>query len=123
MPIVPVAGWEGMYDRFLRDLLTRVRLSRITLGSICSYPAALSLTEQTLGPSNPIAVALDKANGKSPDGRLRFAANVRENIYRRLLATLREMAPGLEISLCLEDPRMFCSLGLEDGHGRCNCVL
>jgi spore photoproduct lyase len=123
MPIVPVAGWEGLYDRFLRDLLTRVGLSRITLGSICSYPAALSLTEKTLGASNPISVALDKAGGKSPDGRLRFPAMIRERVYRRLLATIRETAPGLEISLCLEDPRMFCSLGLENGRGRCNCVL
>jgi hypothetical protein len=73
--------------------------------------------------ANPVSVLLDKAGGKSPDGRLRFPASVRENVYRRLIATIREQAPGLEISLCLKDLGMFCSLGLERTRGRCNCVL
>ncbi len=36
MPIIPIPDWEMIYGEFLTELLTRIRLSRITLGSICS---------------------------------------------------------------------------------------
>ena len=40
MPIIPVADWPTVYGRFMTTLLESVPLSRITLGSICSYPAS-----------------------------------------------------------------------------------
>ena len=38
MPIIPVPDWQETYGRLLLTLLESVSLSRITLGSICSYP-------------------------------------------------------------------------------------
>jgi spore photoproduct lyase len=123
MPIVPIAGWESIYREFLIDLVGRVRLRRITFGSICSYPQAIRLMEQKIGASNPISVHFERNRGQAGDGRTRFPIELREKVYRHLLQTVQEAAPGLEIGLCLEDPSMFGRLGLHGSTGRCNCVL
>jgi spore photoproduct lyase len=123
MPIIPLPDWETTYGEFLSDLLGRVRLSRITLGSICSYPQAMRLTEQKLGRDNPISMQLDrKGRGKS-DGRTRFPRELRETVYRHLLNQIQRLDPGLEVGLCLEEDYMFDALGMSASLGRCNCVL
>ncbi len=123
MPIIPISGWEAIYREFLTDLLSRVRLRRITLGSICSYPQAVRLMEQKLGRENPISVQLDRRQSRMSDGRARFPQKLREKAYRRLVRTIREVNAEVEIGLCLEEPSMFDSLDMGDSMGRCNCVL
>ena len=137
MPIIPVADWPTVYGRFMTTLLELVPLSRITLGSICSYPQAQRLMELKLGKENVISSLLrglsqysSDENGtvpftpaKSDDGRLRFSRSTREDVYRQLIDCVRRIRPDLEIGLCLEDEAMFVSLGLQRSMGRCNCVL
>jgi spore photoproduct lyase len=123
MPIIPIAGWEAIYHEFLTDLLSRVRLQRITLGSICSYPQAMRLTEQKLGRENPISARLERRQGRMSDGRIRFPRELRESVYRHLLDVTRQADAEVEIGLCLEEPSMFDSLAMGDSIGRCNCVL
>jgi len=123
MPIIPLPDWETIYGDFLSDLLGRVRLSRITLGSICSYPQAMCLTEQKLGRDNPISAQVDRRrNGKS-DGRTRFPRELREKVYRHLLNQIQRLDRNLEVGLCLEEECMFDALGMRASLGRCNCVL
>jgi len=123
VPIIPIARWEAIYREFLSDLLSRVRLQRITLGSICSYPQAMRLTEQKLGRENPISVQLDRRQSRMSDGRARFPQELREEVYRHLLRTIRQQDGDVEIGPCLEEPPMFDSLDMRDSVGRCNCVL
>jgi hypothetical protein len=123
MPIIPIAGWESIYREFLLGLFGRVRLSRITFGSICSYPQAVRLMEQKIGKTSLISANFDRERSSASDGRIRFPVDLRERIYRHLIETVREAAPGLEMGLCLEDPSMFGRLGLPESPGRCNCVL
>jgi DNA repair photolyase len=126
MPIIPAPDWRTVYGSFLQHLLNRVRLTRITLGSICSYPHALRLTKGKLGAANPISTQLARsARGQNniTDGRIRFPTTLRAEIYRYLLEVIRRNAPALEIALCLEDRSMFDTLGMQDDIGRCNCVL
>jgi spore photoproduct lyase len=123
MPIIPTADWQEVYARFMATLLQSVPLSRITLGSICSYPQAQRLMERKLGKQNAISTLLDPGPAKSDDGRLRFARSAREEVYRWLIERIRRQRPDVEIGLCLEDEAMFASLGLQEGIGRCNCVL
>jgi spore photoproduct lyase len=123
MPIIPILGWEALYGEFLEELLRRVPLGRITLGSICSYPQALRLTDLKLGRDNLISASVERANGKSGDGRLRFPRVVRRQVYRVLVDAIRRIRPDLEIGLCLEDQTMFNALDLAPSAGRCNCVL
>lgn len=120
MPIIPISGWAQVYQELLTDLFSRVALQRVTLGSICSYPQAMRLTEQRLGRANPIFVQLDR--GRMSDGRVRFPRGLREEVYRHLLRTIRQLRGNVEIGLCLEEPSMFRSLGIAESMGRCNCV-
>jgi spore photoproduct lyase len=123
MPIIPLPDWETIYSEFLSHLLGRVRLARITLGSICSYPQAMRLTEQKLGLDNSISLQIDRQRAGNTDGRTRFPCELREKVYRLLLDQIQRLAPSLEIGLCLEDEKMFDTLGMRASLGRCNCVL
>jgi DNA repair photolyase len=123
MPIIPVADWREIYSRFIMTLLKSVPLSRITLGSICSYPQAQRLMELKLEKNNVISSLLNYAPSKSIDGRLRFNRSTREEVYKYMIECIRRERPDLEIGLCLEDEAMFASLGLQERIGRCNCVF
>jgi hypothetical protein len=107
----------------MATLLESVPLSRITLGSICSYPQAQRLVELKLGKQNAISALLECGPAKSDDGRLRFSRFAREEVYRCLIECIQRVRPDLEIGLCLEDEPMFASLDLQESIGRCNCVL
>jgi spore photoproduct lyase len=122
MPIIPLPGWQTLYDNFLSALLSRVRLSRLTLGSICSYPQALHLTEQTLGRDNPISTRLEPRRTPG-DGRRRFPREVRQAVYGHLIDTIRRADAELEIGLCLEESELASTLSTRFPLGRCNCVL
>lgn len=123
MPIVPIADWESIYREFLLGVLKRVHLSRITFGSLCSYPQAVRLMELKFGKVNLISSHFDRGRASVGDGRIRFPADLRERAYRHLIQTVQEAAPGLETGLCLEEHSMFDRLGLRTRLGRCNCVL
>jgi spore photoproduct lyase len=121
MPIIPVEKWQNMYADFLKDLLSRVRLERITLGQICSYSGALKLTEQKLGRKNPISSQLEKT--KSKDGRIRFPFKLRIAVYKYLIDTIKQVQPDLHIGLCMEEHPIFKALNMESAIGCCNCVV
>ncbi|MBW7992269.1 MAG: hypothetical protein FVQ84_19955 [Planctomycetes bacterium] len=121
MPIVPVEGWKKIYSNFIENLLMSVPLERITLGQICSYSAALKLTERKLGKNNPISNRLEKV--KSNDGRVRFLLKLRIDIYRSLIDKIKKLKPKLPIGLCMEEYQVFKALNMESAIGCCNCVL
>ena len=123
MPIVPIPEWQQHYDEFLEQLLTRVKLDRLTLGGVCSYGPALSLMERKLGPDNLISRSLSVVNNPPGDGRARYPLELRGAIYGHLLRTIRRLQPDLVCSLCMENEALAGSLGLAGNIGRCNCVL
>jgi spore photoproduct lyase len=121
MPIIPVEGWQNTYSKFLVDLLGSTPLDRVTLGQICSYTGALRLTERKLGRKNPISCRLKKT--KSNDGRIRFPLELRLEVYRHLIDTIKKLKPRLDIGLCMEEHQIFEALNMESTIGCCNCVL
>jgi DNA repair photolyase len=123
MPIVPIPQWRQHYHEFLEQLLSRVKLDRLTLGGICSYGPALNLMERKLGSDNPISRSLFVANNPPGDGRARYALDLRRAIYDHLLRTVRRLQPDVVCALCMEDVVLARSLGLGGNIGRCNCVL
>jgi spore photoproduct lyase len=121
MPIIPVERWQKIYTEFTWYLLDSVPLQRLTLGGICSYKAARALMESKLGSRNPISADLE--NVPSPDGRSRYTASLRNEIYTHIIKVAKDIRPDLEIALCLEEENLWKSSGLENNRGRCNCVL
>ena len=79
--------------------------------------------ELKLGKENAISALLDRGQGRSADGRLRFDPSMRAKVYGHLIKCIKRIRPDMEIGLCLEDESMFASLGLQESVGRCNCVL
>ena len=123
MPIIPVDGWQDIYTDFLLELLGSIRLDRITLGGLCSYPDALRLMESKLGHANVISQALNMAPRKSADGRSRYPQSLRLDMYSQLISAIRSLQPDLSTSLCLEERSVFEALDMTASLGRCNCVL
>jgi spore photoproduct lyase len=123
MPMIPLPGWRGAYEQLLCEVLDRVRLDRITLGGICSFPAARRLMEAKLGADNAISAELRQNTGRSSDGRSRYSPARRIDMYGHLIHIIRREAPSLGIGLCLEEREVFEALGLEERIGKCNCVL
>jgi DNA repair photolyase len=122
MPLIPVSGWEKMYGQFLRDLLTRIPIRRLTLGGICIYRNAQKLMERTLGQKNDISRRIAD-DGAACDGRARYGRELRTRMYLRLLRVAREIRPDLQLALCLEDRSVWNSVHTEVGLGPCNCIL
>ncbi|UCC29693.1 MAG: hypothetical protein JSU86_16000 [Phycisphaerales bacterium] len=123
MPIIPIARWRDVYGMFLQELITTVPLARITLGGICSYDGALSLTDFKLGPGNTVSRALHRCGFKSADGRRRYVVSERIEMYRHLITAIRRLDPQRPIALCLEERAVFEALGMMGNAGHCNCVL
>jgi spore photoproduct lyase len=122
MPMVPIENWEGIYRDFVRRLLGVAPIQRLTLGGICSYPAARRLMEGKWGPAN--VVSGNFATGRaSEDGRCRYDPALRERMYRLVIQAAKELLPNLEIALCLEEPALWRATQLQENIGRCNCCL
>jgi len=123
MPIIPIPDWQSHYDALLEQLLTQVKLDRLTLGGICSYGPALNMMERKLGENNLISRSLTVLSNDPNDGRTRYPPHLRREIYSHLLITIGRYQPDLTCALCMEDVRLAESLGLAGNIGRCNCVL
>ncbi len=121
MPVIPVEGWQKIYSNFIENLLMSIPLERITLGQICSYSAALKLTERKLGRTNPISNRLEKV--KSKDGRIRFPLKLRTEVYKYLIHIIKKLKPQLPVGLCMEEHQIFEALNLQSAIGCCNCVV
>jgi len=122
MPVIPVEGWRERYRDFVRRLLSEVPLQRLTVGGICSYKNARALMERELGASNCISGRMERV-GKSQDGRLRYPAALRVDIYDCILDVVKEVRPDLELALCLEEPPVWNAVAERHPIGRCNCIL
>ncbi len=120
MPILPVEDWRQHYAELVEQIFDTVRPDRITLGSICSYPGALRLTERTLGKDNVISNNLGRET--SPDGRRRFSRELRSHFYRHLIGAVRRHDRALPLGLCFEEPEVWHACGLDPRAASCNCI-
>ncbi|MBM3472951.1 MAG: hypothetical protein FJX75_06780 [Armatimonadetes bacterium] len=123
MPMIPVEGWREAHAEAVAKALRAVRPSRITLGGICMYRSALNAmrgrgSREALSPIlnhlRPPAFARD---------RYRFREDVRTAMCAHMLTCIRETDPSMPVSLCLETPEVWESVGLRPEEAPCNCLL
>lgn len=122
MPLIPVPDWERKYDEFLNSLLTRVPISCLTFGGICSYANARRLLDQKLGTNTVISrsiIGVDTAL----DGRTRYPRSLRVRMYTHLARCAREIRSDVPLALCLEEQAVWDEVNTEVKLGRCNCIL
>ena len=122
MPIIPIEGWQDIYTKFIRCLLTAVPVQRLTLGGICIYKGARSLLERKMGTNNSISANISGLK-YSKDGRERYPQSLRKEMYSCIAKETRKIRPDLDVALCLEELPFREYLGLASQLGRCNCVL
>jgi spore photoproduct lyase len=122
MPMIPVGNWQDYYSAFIKRLLERVPLSRLTIGGICIYKNARKLMEHKLGAENPISTNIDRGSDLK-DGRARYAEDNRLEMYSHIIDIARQVRPDLELALCLEGPQVWEAVGLRASMGHCNCGL
>jgi spore photoproduct lyase len=123
MPIIPVPDWRQVYGDLLEQLLTRVRLDRITLGGVCSYGPALNVTHEKLGTDNAIVKSLTVLSDGPDDGRTRYSHALRAELYTFMRDTIRRFQPELTVALCMESHAIADEVGLFGNIGKCNCIL
>jgi spore photoproduct lyase len=133
MPMVPVAGWREVYADAVRKTVRIVRPSRVTLGGICMYRSALNAmrrrTEKgteafspTAGENASVPFSALQPPAFAGD-RYRYRPEVRLELYAHMLACIREADASVPVSLCLETPEVWGSVGLRPEEAPCNCLL
>jgi spore photoproduct lyase len=128
MPMIPVEGWREAYAEAVGEALRAVRPSRITLGGICMYRSALNAMKRRLverGEEWDGGILGSVSENPSVPflGRYRFREDVRTEMYAHMLARIREVDPSIPVSLCLETPEVWASVGLRPEEAPCNCLL
>ena len=125
MPMIPMAGWRERHAEAMRRALAAVRASRITLGGICMYQPALSAMRRRRdvdeGCLRPILDNLERPPTRRE--RFRFRPEMRQELYGHMIDGIREIDPTIPVSLCLETPEVWRSVGLDPTQPACNCLL
>ncbi len=97
-PVIMHGDWESSYTALIRELLSRVRLQRLSLGRFFICPRAIHLMEQHLGKTNAITQMFTNRGRTNPDAL--FAPHHRDEVCGRLENVARSVQPDIEIGYC-----------------------
>ena len=127
-PIVPLRGWQKQYLRLLRsiqkvaqpELLTLWTLSMIELSELPAIVPLESLDPQARRWAEEEAENLGGVKGAP------FPPAYRSRLYREIASMAQDILPDSRVSLCLETPQLWRSLGAlvtprKRGRFVCNC--
>ena len=105
-PLIYFPGWEAAYRRTVEALGEAAparSIAWISLGGLRFPPALRPLIHQRFPGSRWAAQEMVRA----PDGKLRYFKDLRVEMYGRLRQWLEEAAPGVQVYLCMESPRVW----------------
>jgi spore photoproduct lyase len=97
MPVIPCAGWQELYGDFVRDLVSKLPLQRLSVGGICMSPAALSSLQRTKGEENDISMALMKGHRFS-QGRVWYTQELSQTVQRLIVESAHSVNSDLHIA-------------------------
>ena len=105
-PLIYFPGWEEAYRRTVAALGEAVpsgAIAWISLGGLRFMPAMRPLIHRRFPGSRVASQEMVRA----PDGKLRYFKSLRVEMYGRLREWLGEAAPGAQLYLCMESPRIW----------------
>ena len=105
-PLIYFPGWEEAYRRTVASLGEAVpcgAIAWISLGGLRFLPAMRPLIHRRFPGSRVASQEMVRA----PDGKLRYFKSLRVEMYGRLREWLGEAAPGAQLYLCMESPRIW----------------
>ncbi|MFH1856016.1 MAG: spore photoproduct lyase family protein [Candidatus Omnitrophota bacterium] len=101
-PIVYYEGWERDYEDVVNLLFDKIEARRvrwISLGTFRFYRGLKKVIENRFPASN----ILDGELFPGYDGKMRYAENVRLDIYKKMLGWIRKRAKDVFVYLCMEN--------------------
>jgi spore photoproduct lyase len=105
-PLIIYDGCEQDYTAVIEDLFSHVSADNIvwiSLGTL-RFPASVKMVIQNRFPDSKI-VYEEFITG--PDGKMRYFKPLRINIYRKIIACIREHAPDAAVYLCMENDEIW----------------
>jgi spore photoproduct lyase len=105
-PLILYEGWEKDYRRLLRELFSSVSAQNIvwiSLGSFRFMPSLKPIIQKRFKKSRIIYGEFIPG----VDGKMRYFKPLRMELYRRMVAWIRELAPDVIIYLCMEDHEVW----------------
>ncbi|HOX37783.1 MAG TPA: hypothetical protein PL033_07325 [Candidatus Brocadiia bacterium] len=129
-PIVPLAGWEDDITELAATLLSRVSPDLITL-DVVGWMTARQMSEcMDIGSFAPDArKEVETLLETRPDtirGKHLLSHELRTRIFERTLDAFRGIDPGVRLSICMETPEMWETmgerLGMKPGGQVCCCA-
>jgi spore photoproduct lyase len=110
-PLIYYHGWEEEYEQAVKDIFSRVDVSRvawISLGAMRFTPNLRSIIRQRFPNSTiPCGEFVPGHHGK-----LRYFRPIREEMYSRMMTWIRRAAPQVFVYLCMESRAVWqCSFG------------
>ncbi|MGD2185473.1 MAG: DNA photolyase [Desulfobacterales bacterium] len=101
-PLVIYDGCEEDYKQVVQDLFASVSADNIvwiSLGTL-RFPPSVKTVIQKRFPDSKI-IYEEFITG--PDGKMRYFKPLRIDLYRKIVAYIRELAPAVLVYLCMED--------------------
>ncbi|NLH39505.1 MAG: hypothetical protein GX445_05530 [Elusimicrobia bacterium] len=112
-PIISVEGWESSYSNmisFLFSIIKTDELKWISIGTFRFKPRTKKIIEQRFMNN----IILDEEMVLDFDNKLRYPKNLRKDIYLKIIDLLKIYKfPTERIYLCMEDTKMWNSVGLK----------
>ncbi|MEE9496723.1 MAG: DNA photolyase, partial [Desulfobacterales bacterium] len=105
-PLIIYDGCEEDYTEVIEDLFSHVSADNIvwiSLGTL-RFPSSVKTVIQNRFPNSKI-VYEEFITG--PDGKMRYFKPLRINIYRKIIACIREHAPDAAVYLCMENDEVW----------------
>ncbi len=105
-PLLLYEGWEKDYKRVVRELFSAVSSESIvwiSLGSFRFMPALKKIVQDRF-PNSGIVYG-EFVPGL--DGKMRYFKPLRLDLYRKMVAWIRELAPDVTVYFCMEDEEVW----------------
>ena len=105
-PLILYEGWEKDYRRLVRELFASVSAQNIvwiSLGSFRFMPSLKPIIQRRFKKSRIIYGEFIPG----VDGKMRYFKPLRIQLYRKMVAWIRELAPDVMLYFCMEDEEVW----------------
>ena len=124
-PIFPIANWKKAYGKLVEDLVSKSKITRITLGT----PRGLAKTRIYSKDLSWWKFAFEENPIEETGWGKKLASSLRKEIYSHMIDTLKDKDFNGSIALCKETDKMWEELGIKVGsypdwkYCKCNCII
>lgn len=113
-PIIWHPEWKKNYDTLVDELCTRFSpadVSFLSLGALRFQPEQRHLMRERFGMSSWV---MQSEMHPSRDGKLRYASDLRKQMFDHILNRFKERDPAWRIFLCMETPETWAATPHKD---------